>query len=399
MVAHTKLCLSLFFKHYYIGGHNTVILMNRETKIPVVFLPCSGLGHTNRGYEAFTLQCFEHLKDSKAFKLILLKSSGATSKNELSIGSIKRDSKFANTIFKFFKIKQYLLEQISFCVTMLPAILKYKPSLIYYNDTSLGKALWYVRKAFGFKYKLLLCNGAPKSAPYNVEDHIQQLLNLYIVKAVKNGTPANKQTLLHLGFNISQEPTFLTVDSKIALKSKLGLPKKRKIIISVGAVNEHHKRMQYVVKEFSYLDKNEYFLIILGNIGNESKLILDMAASLLPSDSYLIKQAKSSEVPDYLSVADYFILASFTEGSPRVIVEALQFGLIPIVHDYDVVHEVLQQYGVYGDLSKDNVMLELIKKVDQLDYAKSSLWQYAYTNYSWKELKEQYVKLIIDAMN
>lgn len=373
--------------------------MNSEIKLPVVFLPCSGLGHITRGYESFTLQCFEHLKGSKAFELMLIKSFGPTSKNVLSIGCIRRDSQFADIFFKLFKLKQYPLEQISFCLNMLPAIVKYKPSLIYYNDTALGKALWYIRKLFKFKYKLLLCNGAPKSAPYEVEDHIQQLLDLYVVKALEKGTSKDKQTMLHLGFNIPSKPTFLNIQEKTELKLKLGLPENRKIIISVGAVNEQHKRMDYVVKEFSYLDKNEYFLIILGNIGNESKTILDMASSILPSDSYMIKQAKSSEVADYLSIADYFTLASFSEGSPRVIVEALQFGLIPIVHDYDVVHEVLQQYGVYGDLSKSEVMLELIKKVDQLTYPKDLLWQYVYKNYSWTELKEKYVTLLTDQLN
>ncbi|RYE13383.1 MAG: hypothetical protein EOP34_08955, partial [Rickettsiales bacterium] len=258
----------------------------KEKKLPVVFLPCSGLGHINRGYEAFTLQCFEQLKDSDLFKLILVKSYGVKSKNELSIGCIKRDSRFADIVYKYFKIRQYPLEQLSFCLNMLPSILKHKPSLIYYNDTALGKTLWYIRKIFRFKYKLLLCNGAPKYPPYDVEDHIQQLLNLYVIKSIQNGVPSSKQTLLHLGFNIPPHPFFLTEIEKLTMRNELNLPKNKKIIISVGAVNEHHKRMHYVVKEFSFLDKEEYFLVILGNIGNESKPILDLAAALLPKNSY-----------------------------------------------------------------------------------------------------------------
>lgn len=131
-----------------------------KTKVPVVFLPCSGIGHINRGYESFTIQCFENLKDSSEFKLILLKSAGLTSKNELNITCIKRDSKLADRIFKVFKLQKYWSEQISFCLSMLSAIIKYKPSLIYYSDTPSGKILWNFRKYFGFKYNLLLCNGA-----------------------------------------------------------------------------------------------------------------------------------------------------------------------------------------------------------------------------------------------
>lgn len=228
-----------------------------------------------------------------------------------------------------------------------------------------------------------------------VEDHVQQLLKSSIDKAVVKGTPLKQQTLLPLGLNINTKPDFLTID-KITIKSKLGLPANKKIIISVGAVSQFQKRMDYVVKEFSRLDSNEYFLIILGNISYDSKPVLDLATSLLPPNSYIIKQVKSNEAADYLSIANYFTLASFSEGFGLVLIEALQAGLTPIVHNYDVVHEVLQQYGVFGDLSKENVMLDLIKKVDQLNYSKDELWQYAYHNYSWNELKQQHIKMITD---
>lgn len=369
--------------------------MSIEKKLPVVFLPCSGVGHINRGYESFTIQCFENLKDSNKFRLILVKSAGLTSENELNIRCIKRDSKLADQIFKFFKLKQYWSEQISFCLSMLPAIIKYKPSLIYYSDTPSGKILWYIRRFFGFKYNLLLCNGAPKLAPFTAEDHIQQLLKSSIDKAVANGTPVKQQTLLPLGLNINTKPDFLAID-KVALKSKLNLPVEKKIIISVGAVSSFQKRMDYVVKEFSYLDHNEYYLIILGNISFDSKPVLDLATSLLEPDIYMIKQVKSNEVAEYLSIADYFTLASFSEGFGLVLIEALQVGLVPIVHDYDVVHEVLQQYGIFGDLSKEKVLLDLIKKVDQLHYSKDELWEYADQNYSWNKLKQQYIKMITD---
>ncbi|MGI4729150.1 MAG: glycosyltransferase [Janthinobacterium lividum] len=367
--------------------------MHIETKTPIVFLPCSGVGHINRGYESFTIQCFENLKDSKEFQLILLKSAGATSINELNISCIKRDSKLADRIFKILKLKPYWTEQISFCLSMLPVILKYKPALIYYSDTPFGKILWNFRKYLGFKYKLLLCNGAPKLAPFHVEDHIQQLLKSSIDKALAKGTSLKKQTLLPLGLNINTKPDFLAIN-KVALKAKLGLPANKKIIISVGAVSQFQKRMDYVVKEFSHLDRSEYFLIILGNISYDSKPVLDLATTLLQPNSYIIKQVKSNEVGDYLSIADYFTLASFSEGFGLVLIEALQAGLVPIVHDYDVVHEVLQQYGVFGDLSKENALLDLIKKVDQLNYTKNELWEYAYQNYSWNVLKKKYIKMI-----
>ncbi|MBD2753301.1 glycosyltransferase [Spirosoma validum] len=363
-------------------------------KTPIVFLPCTGLGHVNRGYESFSRECFEQLKDCKEFKLILLKAVGENTDNEIRVPCIHRNSKLSILIRRIFGVKEYWLEQGSFLISMLPLIIKYKPALIYYSDTVLGKLLWSVRKASNFNYNLLLSNGAPKSAPFYTDDHVQQLLLVHQQKACKANTPMNKQTLLHYGLNISNNFIELNNTDKNILKDKFLLPIGKKIIISVGAVNSHHKRMDYIVTEFSKLNPDEYFLVILGNIDKNSQSIIALANSILQPESFSIKNVEPNEVSNYLKISNYFILASLTEGSPRVLVEALQFGLTPIVHDYCIAREVLTNYGVFADLNNEGILQDLINSVDKLNFNKAQLWSHAYNNYSWELLKEQYIKMI-----
>lgn len=373
--------------------------MNKAKRLPVVFLPCPGVGHINRGYESFTIQCFENLKDATEFKLILFKSAGPTASNSINLPNIKRTSRFAKFLFKYVKFNAYWTEQITFFISLFPYVIKYKPDVIFYSDMGLGTLFYKTRKIFKFKYKILFSNGAPKPPPYNVEDHIQQILNSHVERAVKAGVPRSMQTVLHYGLDFNDQPSFPSEIQKKEIRKKLNLPEDKKIVISVGLVSSYHKRMDYVVREFSRLDMDKYFLVILGNIDNSSTEILDLAKSLLPNGNYLIKQVPSVEVNDYLLSADYFILASFFEGLGRVLIEAQQCGLLPIVHDYDVMREALGDYGVFKDLAEENVLSSLINEVDRRNISKEALWKYAYDNYSWQCLRRKYIELILNTMN
>ena len=54
-------------------------------KISKVFLVCTGVGHINRGYESFAVECFEQLKISTKFELFLLKGAGKPQNHEIKI--------------------------------------------------------------------------------------------------------------------------------------------------------------------------------------------------------------------------------------------------------------------------------------------------------------------------
>ncbi len=155
--------------------------MDGKKQMPVVFLVCTGLGRVNRGYESFTRECFEALKENNQFKLLLFKGGGKTKEHEFAITNLQRNNKLSILIAKLLHKNSYLIEQVSFCLFFLPHIIRKRPSIIYYSDFILGTYLWHLRKIFKFEYKLLFSNGAPNGPPYKTEDHVQQLLsNTYI---------------------------------------------------------------------------------------------------------------------------------------------------------------------------------------------------------------------------
>lgn len=357
-----------------------------------VFLVCTGLGHINRGFESFTRECFDALKNNDEFDLYLVKGGGKKDGKEIVIPNFPRRKRAAKWLGKIFKLETYTIEQMSFCLGMLPLIIKKKPSVIYYSDFELGTYLWHLRKYFRFKYKLLFSNGAPNGPPFKTEDHVQQLLPVYLESAIANGAPREMQTLLPYGFDINVTDRINILSKKNKIREQLGLGLDQKIILSVGAINKCHKRMHYIIDEMAKLDK-EYFLIILGQFEAETAEIIEQASTKIPG-RFIIKNVSYEKVKQYYVASDHFVLASLNEGFGRVLIEAMSYGLPCIVHDYINAKEVLGKFGTYINMEKSDA---LAKQLDENHEHKdhSVLIESAYNLYSWDVLKNQYQKMIL----
>ena len=161
-----------------------------------IFIVCTGVGHINRGYESFTVECFNALRDNTQFDLFLLKGGGKSDGLEIKIPCVKRGGRLNGLIFDITKKEKYWVEQLTFFFGMIPSIIKHKPKVIYYSDFILGTFLWHLRRFFKFKYKLLFSNGAPNGPPFTSMDHVQQLLPVYANLAIEQGVSPSMQTLL-----------------------------------------------------------------------------------------------------------------------------------------------------------------------------------------------------------
>jgi len=356
-----------------------------------VFIICTGLGHINRGYETFTMECFNALKTSPDFELFLLKGAGRSYEKEFTILCAKRNTKLARFLAKIIRKGTYWIEQFTFLIGMLPYLIKYKPKVIYYSDFILGTFLFHLRSFFKFKYKLLFSNGAPNGPPYKTEDHIQQLLTIYAKEAIEKGTPPDKQTLLPYGFDININERLLATKGKDTIREALGFAPEQKIILSVGAINKHHKRMDYLINEVAKLPAN-YFLVILGQFEDETEELLNLAAGKL-NGRHLITSIPSEEVKNYYIASDFFVLASLKEGFGRVLIEALSYGLPCIVNNHANAIGVLGEYGEFIDMEGEGVLATTLLS-EKSSFSKEQRIEASYNLYSWDRLKEKYAAMI-----
>ncbi|TAH24861.1 MAG: glycosyltransferase family 1 protein, partial [Cytophagales bacterium] len=213
----------------------------------------------------------------------------------------------------------------------------------------------------------------------------------------KAGTSSEIMSILPYGIKFPKD-NIVDIERKIKLRKSLGIPENALVMISVGAINDNHKRMSYIVQEFSKLKLSNTFLILLGQMEKSSSDIISKAKKLLPKNNFFIKSVPYEDIPSYYQCSDIFVLASYNEGFGRVFLEALSFGLPVITHEVPIFHQVMGNTGYHIDLSKENELSNFLteEKVSSINSSEDQIKRIEYTKktYSWEALAEKYVEMI-----
>lgn len=363
-----------------------------------VFILCSGLGNVKRGFESFTQECFETLSKESKLDITLFKGSGESSDQEITLGNLSRQNWIAVQLGKMIRRNSYYIEQVSFTLSLLQYIYRQQPDVIYFSDGTVGNVLWHWRRLTKQSYKLLFSNGAPFFPPFLPYcDHIQQVAPSHFQAALDKGVPAAKQSLVPYGVKIPAELKILSTPEREALRSQLGLPERRQIILSVGAINKSHKRMDYLIRELAALPEPRPYLLLLGQQEAQSPEIHQLGNQLLGTESCQIKTVAPDQVVDYYRVADVFVLASLNEGFGRAFLEAMSYGLPCLAHDYEVARFVLGKEGYFANFELIGSLANLMSQVlaESKDESKPYLrYRHIYDRFSWDNLRPTYIKMI-----
>lgn len=364
-----------------------------------IFIISTFYGYLHRGVENHLGQVFEIFKDDKNIEFYFVNAISNISKQKQFKGiNIEKYPKILNFLIKVLKLPKNDIIQFLFVLSILPYIIKERPQLVYTGEYMLSAYLNRLNGYFNFGYSILFVNGNNYLPPFKHWQITQQLLlvnyNLTLSYSIQN-----KKKQFHLPHAFKDIEDHI---DKEFLKLDLGIPKNRKVIISVGSIDCTVKRMDYVIREFKEaLNINEnLFLIILGQESSETNEIKKLASLILPDNSFIINSVNYFDVNKYYFVADIFCLASLKEGFGMVLVEALLAGLPVIAHDKDTFREVLGEFGVYGNFEiNGNLACLIIDQIDNKEDSTKKRKEYAKSKFSWSVLKGQYYKMFEESLN
>jgi len=379
-----------------------------EASMTKVFIVCPGVGRIQRGYESFTRECFDALSKRASIDITLFKGAGKPAEKEIVLRILPKEGALAiqlarvtQKLGEMFKghhgYDAYYIEQLTFVLSLLPYINQEKPDVIYFSDQAIGDLLGIWRRFRKQNFKLLFCDGSPLTPNLPRCDHVQQLTPALLQRAIDHRIPARKQSLIPLGFHLAPKLERLTTAAKLELRRKLNLPESRPLVLSVGAINKHHKRMDYVIQEVAKIPEPRPYLLLLGQQELETPEVLHLGNQLLGSDNFQIRTVPYEEVAAFYKVANCFILASLNEGFGRVLVEALASGLPCLAHDYSIPCFVLGEEGYFADFTKEGSLTRLLNTVlaEGEDMTKPYLrHQSAYDRFSWDRLLPAYIDMI-----
>ena len=366
--------------------------MSASTK---VYLVCCGLGRTYRGFESFTQECHEALCDHPSLDLTVF-SGGKTGPKQVVLWCLPRTHALVERMGRLIGKTGYWLEQVSFALSLLPHVVRGKPDVVCFMDCNVGNVLWHWRRLTRRRFGILLSNGGPLMPPFPRWEFVQQLTPMHLQLALEAGQDPAKQAVVPYGIQTGPCLEQQTPEERDGLRRTLHLPRDRSILLSVGAVNATHKRMDYAVREVAALPAPRPYLVLLGQTDEETPSIRALAEALLGPDGYTIRTVPHSAVGHYYRAADAFLLASLAEGFGRVFLEAMAAGLPCLAHDYPVTRCVLCEHGLLADFTRPGALTGLLCRLlheGDPEGAQEARHKHVYDNFSWETLTPQYVAL------
>lgn len=187
---------------------------------------------------------------------------------------------------------------------------------------------------------------------------------------------------------------------KEQLRSELSLPMSDVIVLFAGAINKR-KGIYDLLESVRNIEVTNHFTLVLCGPILEDYNFLDNVSEINEKNSKVtvIYKGKVSNVNEYMKASDIFVLPSYSEGLPNVLLEAAASGLALIATDIggsrdivlDNVNGRLVELGNSRQLS--NALGQIIDDKElQVRYGQESR-KYAVNKFSLKHVSRAYIDL------
>lgn len=154
-------------------------------------------------------------------------------------------------------------------------------------------------------------------------------------------------------------------------KSKYNIPKDKKILLYLSRITPK-KGLDMLLPAISELKNqfDDWILVIVGNDEfNYKSEVLNLIKKLNIEDSVFIVEPQFGKAKfDVFEASDFFILPSYSEGSPMVVVDSLAYGL-PVITTKSSSWNDLNTYqcGFWVDINKEGIKFALQKMLNLSD--------------------------------
>ena len=365
--------------------------------LPVrVYFPCTGLGHERRGFEAFTRECAVAMRSESDVELTVFGGGGDVEPQERVAWNLPRASAAARVIGSLIGRDPYFVEQGTFFIGFVSALMRSAPDVIYFGDLNLGNACWHWRRFTGQRFRLLYYNGGATTRPFTRCDAVQQVSPEHLVAALARGESPDRQILLPHGLALDPDWHPVSPDERRRIRAALGVPMEGAVVLSVGVLDASIKRMDYVIREVAALPRPRPHLLLLGAETPETEAVRALAVALLDDHGFTMRTVGRVAALEAYRAADVFVLASLVEGFGMAHVEALSAGVPCVAHETPTTQFIYGTMARRADLRVPGALTALL--ADALseprdDGAARARHDTAYRRFSWATLAPQYARM------
>ena len=184
--------------------------------------------------------------------------------------------------------------------------------------------------------------------------------------------------------------SFLTIDNAVDQSIFFNKHGKRdKIILAVGRL-EYQKDYPSLIEAFKNIldDYPDYKLYIAGSGQLENKLKDKVRKLGILKSVKFLGQVPNDALPDLYNKAEIFVLSSFWEGFPKVLLEAMACGCKVVSTKVDSAPRVLgADYPFFAESGNTSDLFNKIKLIIEDDRNITSKYNEILKNYSWDKIR------------
>lgn len=157
-----------------------------------------------------------------------------------------------------------------------------------------------------------------------------------------------------------------------------------KYILAVGRITPE-KGFDYLIKAFVDLDSDEYKLVIAGGVETEGRYLNDLKSMSLHNNIIFTGYVHGENLHQLYSYARLYVLSSYNEGFPLVLLEAMSYGLPVLVSDISATHLVKLPVECYFSVGN---RVELTHKLGSILVEKMDKEHVSYSldSFSWENI-------------
>lgn len=280
---------------------------------------------------------------------------------------------------------------LTYAASLVPRLALGGYRLVHYSEPALGNILFHLREKLRLRFLLLFSNGVGLSPNHcKRADHLHQLTEPYYEQAAARGIPREKMTVLPYGIHARR---FFPSGTKADLRKAHHIPGDKIVVLSVAALNRHHKRIDYLIKEMAMLDER-FFLAACGPVEDPS--IPRLAEQVLPN-RFKFLSVPFEQIPMVYHLADIFVHTALFEGFCLALVEAMCAELPALAHDSPHFRWLLNSSEGLLDMSKPGALAAKIKtlalEIPSRGQALEESRRTAVRRFDWQNLKNGYLAM------
>jgi glycosyltransferase involved in cell wall biosynthesis len=349
------------------------------------------VGQTRRGYERFLVDLHRVLRTEGTIEATLFKGAGDAGPGEIVVPHVTRTGRLARALGDRLRYPRYHLEFLSFALSLGGTIGRGGFDVFHYIDPPLGRLLRTLRDLTGSAFRLLFTNAGPVSHDGSrFADHIHCLTPRARDEALARGVAEERLSMIPVGIDPGQ---FRWVSSREELRERLGLPRDVFVVLSVAALNRHHKRIDCLIEEVARVP-SEVVLWLDGGLHPDGDRSLPDLGRRLLGERFRHSHVDSGRLSELYAAADVFVSAALDEPFGMAVVEAMSCGLPVVTHDSAHFRWLTADAGLRTDLSvPGNLAALLTDLVEKGPCRRARDPASAVGRFDWGALAPAYVKM------